>query len=946
LSNTIPKVSIIIPAYNAAEHIDNMIYSVKAQTLRDFECLIMNDGSKDNTSEVVRGLIAGDERFRLIEQENCGVGETRNRAVKLAQGEYIAFFDADDTAPANALESLLSAAEREDADLVIGNVRYANLGEFHHTKALTELTSKAVISPSDKLLVNSASVWNKLFRKSVITDNDLAFTKLRRYEDMLFCMQFEAKCAKIAGCSDDVYTYERRPYWGERSAMMHNDMSMFNEMLQSMDGCVRAIEENQSGDSRDEMLSALYARFVRTNFIDEIYRFGWTADKEVLDKISELIPQYREHITDADWRNRVLRGSEDLVFEQGVPADLVKMAGTPIVSFAVGDIEDADKLEYTLRGLYNQNVPYFEVLVSADLYERIGEGWRQMPNLRKLSTDGKDFRQAALDECRGDHIWFIDTEVLMSRNIVRRMLAEFRKREEILFVSVPAVTLGDNTYDMLETNSAAFMPGHLTQKKRTDINQLDYIWDNKLFSVAGLRSFDSLFDDGELRAIDRLYAEGDFYKSLTLSVITDLADEDVLARVRDDKVRSQWRSASKKAAKLRHDVETGKRERKRQAKNNIFRFVTVKIIYPLIYAVNRLKPIDKNKVLIVENHREEPSDNVRGVIDAVQKSGYNVVSLSLGKNRVRKREALKRESRFVKEFATARYVFLSDYLAPVGGFSKRKGTTVVQLWHACGAFKKFGFSTADKVFGGTNSEKKKYPDYRNEDLVCVSSTEVVWAYQEAMDKHEPGVVQALGTSRTDVFYDEAFLQAARDRVMEAHPEIKDRKVILYAPTFRGRVRLAEAPDVLDIRAMREALGDEYFLLIKHHPFVKHLPEIPSSCSDFACDVTRELAIEDLLCCADICISDYSSLVFEYSLFEKPMIFFAYDLDEYDDWRGFYYSYDEFTPGPVVSTTEEVIKSIKEDKFDRDEVIKFKDKFMSACDGHATERILKAVGIIE
>jgi CDP-ribitol ribitolphosphotransferase len=77
-----------------------------------------------------------------------------------------------------------------------------------------------------------------------------------------------------------------------------------------------------------------------------------------------------------------------------------------------------------------------------------------------------------------------------------------------------------------------------------------------------------------------------------------------------------------------------------------------------------------------------------------------------------------------------------------------------------------------------------------------------------------------------------------------------------------------------------------------------------------------------------------------------MIFFAYDLDEYDDWRGFYYSYDEFTPGPVVSTTEEVIKSIKEDKFDRDEVIKFKDKFMSACDGHATERILKAVGIIE
>ena len=109
-------------------------------------------------------------------------------------------------------------------------------------------------------------------------------------------------------------------------------------------------------------------------------------------------------------------------------------------------------------------------------------------------------------------------------------------------------------------------------------------------------------------------------------------------------------------------------------------------------------------------------------------------------------------------------------------------------------------------------------------------------------------------------------------------------------------------------------------------------------------MTEELEIDELLCTCDICISDYSSLIFEYSLFEKPMIFFAYDLKDYDDWRGFYYDYEELTPGPVVQTTEEVIECIKntEVNFDPEEIREFRNKFMSACDGHATERLIELI----
>ncbi len=172
------------------------------------------------------------------------------------------------------------------------------------------------------------------------------------------------------------------------------------------------------------------------------------------------------------------------------------------------------------------------------------------------------------------------------------------------------------------------------------------------------------------------------------------------------------------------------------------------------------------------------------------------------------------------------------------------------------------------------------------------------------------------------------------------PESKGKKVILFAPTFRGRVAKAQSPDCFDVEQFYKNFSDEYVLVFKHHPLVRVRPEIPEEYSRFAVDFTDTMTIDELLCVSDICISDYSSLVFEYSLFERPMLFYAYDLDEYFDWRGFYYDYFELAPGPICKTNEEMIDYIKniDERFDKDRVVAFKEKFMSACDGHATERI--------
>ena len=366
-----------------------------------------------------------------------------------------------------------------------------------------------------------------------------------------------------------------------------------------------------------------------------------------------------------------------------------------------------------------------------------------------------------------------------------------------------------------------------------------------------------------------------------------------------------------------------------------------KVYFPKVYSSYCTEPVQENKVLFLEMRFTKLSNSFELIYKALEESGeYDLKCSYVQFNFIRGREFTQRVNEMLKELATAKYVFVDDASLILSSIPLRKETVAINLWHACGAFKKFGRSTAELKFGSSAATLDKYPNYGNLTHVTVSSPEVIWAYEEAM--HLPkGIVKATGVSRTDQFYDKEFVESRKQKLYEIMPEAKGKKVILYAPTFRGHVATASSPDRIDFERFCRELGNEYVIVCKHHPFVKNPPIIPEELQHFARDLTKYLSIEDLLCCADICISDYSSLVFEYSLFEKPMIFYAYDSDNYCDWRGFYYDYSEFTPGPVVQTEDELLNSIKniDTQFDKQKVIDFKEKFMGSCDGHATERII-------
>ena len=378
----------------------------------------------------------------------------------------------------------------------------------------------------------------------------------------------------------------------------------------------------------------------------------------------------------------------------------------------------------------------------------------------------------------------------------------------------------------------------------------------------------------------------------------------------------------------------------------VFKFLTLNFIFPLVYKKAAKKPVDPNKVVFIELRLPSLSNSFKVIYDElVSKYDFTVHTHFLRNAAFRRNVYMRRATDMLRDIATAKYVFMNEGSNCIGSIDVRPETKITQLWHGCGAFKKFGLSTADLIFGASRKEQLKHPFNRNYSLVTISSPEVAWAYEEAMNLSEhKEVIQATGSSRTDVFYDDEFIKNAYETLYEIVPQAKGKKVILYAPTFRGRVARAKTSNMFNIEMFYEKFKDDYIVLFKHHPLVKKRPGIPKEYSEFAVDVTKTMEIEDLLCVSDVCITDYSSLVFEYSLFEKPIIFFAYDLDTYFDWRGFYYDYYEMSPGPVCTTNLEMIDYIEnlDERFDKQKVKDFRYKFMRSCDGNSTKRILENV----
>lgn len=294
--------------------------------------------------------------------------------------------------------------------------------------------------------------------------------------------------------------------------------------------------------------------------------------------------------------------------------------------------------------------------------------------------------------------------------------------------------------------------------------------------------------------------------------------------------------------------------------------------------------------------------------------------------------------------ARSRVIVLEDFYPQLHALQMRKETRLLQMWHACGAFKLFGLSELG-IVGNLPQDTR---NHRNYDAALASSAGIVPFYSEAFGipiSH----VKPIGVPRTDSFFDASYGDQIREILYERYPVCKGRKVVLFAPTFRGSGNKTAFFPVsrFPVDQIMEKLSEDTILIVKNHPFVKEAFAVSELYQERVLDLSEGENINDLLWITTVLITDYSSSVFEASLLRIPMLFYVFDLEEYLEERDLYFDFASFVPGRIVKEIPELIAALQE-ALQKPEAVRidhtaFQQFFLGALDGHSTERTVQLIG---
>ncbi len=358
---------------------------------------------------------------------------------------------------------------------------------------------------------------------------------------------------------------------------------------------------------------------------------------------------------------------------------------------------------------------------------------------------------------------------------------------------------------------------------------------------------------------------------------------------------------------------------------NLQKIILQYCILPIVYWWYKSTPIDDNLVLFADSKHDGIPYSLKAMYDEVNKRGYSIVVYCHNYSKLKAVGKLKDTISFMKLYARAKYVFICDYYLPVSSCNKKNETKVVQLWHASGLQKKFGFDAKDDL-----GNMKFLNPVKNYDLVSVSSEIMIPVISQNWRMPEYKI-KALGTSRTDIFFDKVYLKSCKEKFYRLYPKAKNKKIILWAPSFRGNGSDATIIGLDEMLNLQSQLGDEYYVIIKLHPHLQGKYNIEN------CD----LSTEELYSVTDLLITDYSSVFYDYLLFNSNVIFYVPDYLEYTEQRGMYIDYNIEFKFPIVKDVNELYHEILNYiAINTNELDKYKTKYIQKNDGEASRKIMK------
>lgn len=351
----------------------------------------------------------------------------------------------------------------------------------------------------------------------------------------------------------------------------------------------------------------------------------------------------------------------------------------------------------------------------------------------------------------------------------------------------------------------------------------------------------------------------------------------------------------------------------------------------VVYGIFKLFPIKENKVLFLSRQadtlsldfsmlkdklmEERPEIHIVSICNRLDDSKSGLVGFGLD------------TLRSMYHLATSRVCVLDAYWPAVSVLHHKKGLTVIQMWHALGKIKKSGYQTLGKESGRGEKLARLLNMHENYDYIIAGGKAWNPYYCQSFNTTEDKLCN-IGLPRIDHLLETA--ESNRQAVLEAYPQMKEKKVILYAPTFRRNIELKWEPLLEEIDFSR------YILVIKGHPNQK------IECSRDGVLLCPEFAAVDLLAVCDYLITDYSAIAVEGAILNKKTYYYLYDYEEYTEKNGINVNPFESMPGCAFRSAKELAAALQAEDYPQAVLDEYRKKYLPEDLGTSTEKLAELV----
>lgn len=353
-----------------------------------------------------------------------------------------------------------------------------------------------------------------------------------------------------------------------------------------------------------------------------------------------------------------------------------------------------------------------------------------------------------------------------------------------------------------------------------------------------------------------------------------------------------------------------------------------------MYAILKLFP-QQNKIVILSRQSDSPSLDInmleRKIKELHPDCKVVVMCKKIGPGLGGKIRYCFHILKQMVHLATARVAILDSYCIPVSVLNHRKSLLIIQMWHSIGTMKKFGYSILDKEEGSSSMIAEVMRMHHGYDYILCAGEGYRSHLAQGFNYPEDKIV-ILPLPRVEAIKNPAVCIDALERIYDTYPELAEKETIVYAPTFRKK---DDADFVSALSELCKAIDyDKYNLVIKSHPLTD-LTGFDGGPAIVDC----KFSTGDMLYASDYVVSDYSCVMYEAGILNKPLYFYDYDYEEYMSTRDIYMDYLSEVPGPVCYDARSLAEAIESGEYDMDKLSSFVNKYVKVDGKEETKAIV-------